>query len=123
MILTRSTTEALVAADVTVDVVTPIVQGITGVLVDATAEINLLVGADAEVILASADGSAQVTVTVIAQLIAALIVVSPLLYLYGGHLLIILNISQEICGAIGVIINLGHVVALNAIVTIFASLG
>ena len=65
----------LVAADVTVDAVTPIVKGITGVLVDATAKINLLVGAEADVILASADGTAQVTVGVLAQLIATLIVV------------------------------------------------
>lgn len=92
-LLINPTTEALVAADVTVDAITPLVKGITGVLVDATAEINLLVGAEADVILASADGSAQVTVTVVAQLIAALIVVSPLLYLDGRHLLIILNIS------------------------------
>ena len=49
----------LVAADVTVDAVTPIVKGITGVLVDATAKINLLVGAEADVILASADGTAR----------------------------------------------------------------
>lgn len=93
IILTRSTTEALVAADVTVDAVTPIVQGITGVLVDATAEINLLVGAEADVILASADGSAQVDVTVIAQLVAALLVVS-LVYIHRGHsvVFIILNI-------------------------------
>lgn len=66
----------MVKANATVEVVTPIVTNIRGVVVDAVAEVVALAGADASVILAGVDGKAQVTVTVLAQLIADLLVVS-----------------------------------------------
>ncbi|KAI0687830.1 hypothetical protein BC835DRAFT_1309063 [Cytidiella melzeri] len=94
---------ALAAADVTVDAVTPIVKGISGVLVDATVKINALVGADANIVLATVDGTAQVTVSVLAQLVATLV--------------------ADIFGAIGVILNLGGVVGISAVIAVFASLG
>lgn len=72
-------TEALTAAEVTVDALTPIVSGITGIIVDATAKVNALVGVEVDVILATADGSAQITVGAMAQLLSALMVVRLLL--------------------------------------------
>ncbi|KAI0084379.1 hypothetical protein BDY19DRAFT_997735 [Irpex rosettiformis] len=93
----------LAATEVTVDAVVPIVSEITNVLVGATTKINGLLGKDADIILADADGSAQVTAVVVAQLIAAL--------------------CAEIFGAIGVIVNLGGVVGISAIISIFVSLG
>jgi hypothetical protein len=69
-------TGALTAAEVTVDVVTPIVKSITGVLVDATVKVNALVGVDADIVLATVDGTARITVSALAQLVATLIIVS-----------------------------------------------
>ena len=60
----------------TVEVLTPIVAEIKGALSGALVEVNALVGVSADIILASVDGTVQVTIDVLAQLVADLLIVS-----------------------------------------------
>ncbi|KAI0916627.1 hypothetical protein AcW1_010177 [Taiwanofungus camphoratus] len=59
-------------SNATIDVITPIVNNIKGVLGGALGDVNGLVGQSTSVILATVDGTAQVTVTELAQIIAGL---------------------------------------------------
>ena len=78
--------EFLTKANATVEVITPILTDIVEVVGGAVADLKLLVGAEVSVILASVDGTVQVTVTVIAQLLAEILCVSMIFFL-SGHLL------------------------------------
>lgn len=68
--------EYLKQSNATIDVITPIVNNIKGVLGGALGDVNGLVGQSTSVILATVDGTAQVTVTELAQIIAGLMTVS-----------------------------------------------
>ncbi|TCD66871.1 hypothetical protein EIP91_000769 [Steccherinum ochraceum] len=81
---------SLVKANATVEVVTPIVVEIKGVVVDAVVEVIALAGASADVILAGVDGGVQVTVAVLAQIIA------DLLILVFGALGFVLSICADV---------------------------
>ncbi|KAI0340991.1 hypothetical protein BDW22DRAFT_1359836 [Trametopsis cervina] len=94
---------ALTAAEVTVDVVTGIVADIKGVLTGAVVDVNALVAADVDVVLATVDGTARITASALATIVA--------------------NLVTEILGAVSIVLNLGGVVAINAVIGIFASLG
>lgn len=73
-------TEFLTKANATVEVITPILTDVVEVIGGAVADLKLLVGAEVAVILASVDGTVQVTVTVIAQLLAEILCVSASFY-------------------------------------------
>ena len=63
-------------ANCTVQTLTPIVAGIKAEISNAIIDVQALIGQPAAVILARVDGSAQVTVTELAQLIGGLLIVS-----------------------------------------------
>ena len=75
--------EFLTKANATVEVITPILTDIVEVVGGAVADLKLLVGAEVSFILASVDGTVQVTVTVIAQLLAEILCVSVLFFYQG----------------------------------------
>ncbi|OBZ78248.1 hypothetical protein A0H81_01757 [Grifola frondosa] len=62
-------------ANATVEVLTPIVTNIKVILTGALVEINGLVGQPAEIILASVDGTAKVTVVELANIISGLLII------------------------------------------------
>lgn len=70
---------ALTAAECTIDVLTPIVADIKGVIAEATVKVNALVGQEKAIVMATVDGTAEITVAALAQLVAALVIVSTLL--------------------------------------------
>ena len=71
----------ITADNCTVDALTPIVSDVKNIISGAIVEVNALVGQPAEIILATVDGTAQITVAELAQLIGALITVSSISYL------------------------------------------
>ena len=72
----------ITAQNCTVEALTPLVNELKTIISGAIGEVNKLVGQPAEVILASVDGTAQITVQELGQLIATLVVVStsPIYY-------------------------------------------
>ena len=68
--------ETITSEDLNVAVIGPIVSDIKDIVSGAIGEVNKLVGQPVEVILASADGTAQVTVQELAQIISTLLHVS-----------------------------------------------
>lgn len=76
----------LAATDVTVEVLTPIVANIKAEISAGVGKLSALNGQDAEIIMASVDGSAQISVSALAQLVATLIIVS-LFVLISIHVL------------------------------------
>ena len=66
----------MTAAECTVDALTPIVANIKTEIVAATVKVNALMGQDAAIIMASVDGTTQITVAALAKLVATLCIVS-----------------------------------------------
>ncbi|PSR76222.1 hypothetical protein EW026_g5800 [Hermanssonia centrifuga] len=64
----------ITASNCTVSALTPLVGQLKGALSDAVGEVNKLVGQPAEIILATVDGAAQITVIELAQLISTLVI-------------------------------------------------
>lgn len=62
--------------------ITPIVVGLKGCIADATVKVNALVGVEAAIIMASVDGTAQITVAELAQLVATLVIVRSIFSLW-----------------------------------------
>lgn len=75
----------MTSANATVDVITPIVGGLKAAISTSMVEIQTLVGQPAEIVLASVDGTAQVTVEVLVGLIATLFIVCVIDYSNGPH--------------------------------------
>ncbi|EPQ51455.1 hypothetical protein GLOTRDRAFT_140907 [Gloeophyllum trabeum ATCC 11539] len=94
------------ADNATVDALTPVVQGIEGILKGVVPELQTLVGQPVEVILASVTGTAQVTVGEVAQLVA------NILTLVFGALNSLLNVVGTGLAALQPLLNaLGAAVA------------
>ncbi|THH19882.1 hypothetical protein EUX98_g8690 [Antrodiella citrinella] len=79
---------SVVKANATVEVITPIVMNLKGVIGDAVVEVINLADAAPTTILATVDGTAQVTVSILAGIIG------DLLLLVFGALNIVLNVCD-----------------------------
>ncbi|KAI5117775.1 hypothetical protein M0805_003594 [Coniferiporia weirii] len=77
-------------ANATTDVIVPILTDVVSVVADAVVDLKVLVGLDHDVIFASVDGYAVVTVSVIAHLLA------DVLCLICGALAIVLTIVADV---------------------------
>lgn len=108
---------ALTPATCTVEAVTGIVADIKLILSGAIVDVKALAGASAEVILG---GGVEVTVDVIAKVVADLCIVSISFVRteIDTH-----SLYQLIFGAIGVVLNLGIGATLTVILPILCSLG
>ncbi len=84
-----SATDFLTKANATVEVLTPICEDIKGIFVGAIVEVNGLIGADVDVILANVAGTARVTVVELAGIIGGLICVRQLSLVSSNLVLII----------------------------------
>ncbi|THH26552.1 hypothetical protein EUX98_g7627 [Antrodiella citrinella] len=78
---------SVVKANATVEVITPIVLNLKSVIADAVVEVINLTNAAPTTILATADGTAQVTVSVLASIIGDL-----LIFVFGA-----LNVVLNVC--------------------------
>jgi len=93
----------LAASDVTVEVLTPIIANIKAEISAGVGKLSVLSGQDAEIIMASVDGSTQISVSSLAQLVATLII--------------------DVFGALGFVLNLTGVVSVTAVVALLVSVG
>lgn len=75
-VFTRYCADYITPANCTVEAITPIVANIKVALNDGIVKLKDLYGQPAEVILAAVDASAVVSVSVLAQLVADLVIVS-----------------------------------------------
>ena len=85
-----SLSDYLTPANATAEVITPVLTGVVSIIADATVELQALVGLDISLILAPVDGTTVVTVGVIAQLVA------DILILITGVLAVVLKVVADV---------------------------
>ena len=108
--------DCLTSANATVEVITPILTDIVTIIGEAVIDLKALVGADISVILCSVDGTVTVAVSVVAQLLADILI--ALFGALGFVLTVVADVSilvdaivscalgSCLCGLISIILQL-----------------
>ena len=93
--------DCLTSANATVEVITPILTDIVSIIGVAVTDLKALVGADISVILCSVDGTVVVAVSVVAQLLADILIA-----LFGA-LGFVLTVVADVSILVDAIVNCG----------------
>ena len=110
----------MTTANATVEVITPILEDVVSIVADVVVELKALVGADVSVILCAVDGVGVVAITVVAQLLADILLVSLHMPPKPVYMLIF---PQALCGALGFVLTVVADVSILVNIIVQVALG